>query len=79
MRLFVFANMLTEDVSHIVFHPWLLRWRIVVVRYVSRLHIYKSLLNIFVVFSTAVTAPLFCIRFSKVHAVSMNIFLAWRT
>ncbi len=42
MRLFILTNMLTEDVSHIIaqrilwiFHPWLLRWRIVVMRYVS--------------------------------------------
>jgi hypothetical protein len=50
-----------------IFRPWLLRWWIVVMRYVSQLHSYKSLLSIFVVFSTAVTTPLFCKRFSKIH------------
>lgn len=79
MRLFIFANMFAEDVSHIVFHPWLLRWQIVVMRYVSELHSYKSLLSIFVVFSTAVTAPLFGIRLSKIDFRTMNIFAARNT
>jgi hypothetical protein len=76
MRLFILADMSAEDVCHIIFHPRLLRWRIVVMRYVSRLHSYNSLLSIFVVFSTAMTAPLFGIRLSKIDFRTMTIFAA---
>jgi len=76
MRLFICANMLAEDFSHIVFHPGLWHWRIVVMRYVSQLHIYKSLLNIFVVFPAAVATPLFGIRLSKIDFRKMNLFAA---
>ena len=74
MSFFICANMFAKNLSHIVFHPRLLRWRIVVMRYVSQLHSYKSLVNILVVCSTAVAAPLFGIRLSKIDFRTMTIF-----
>lgn len=69
MSVFVFADMHSEDISHIVFYPWLLRCRAA-----AQLHMLKSLFYILVVRSTTVTAPPFRIRFSKINFRALNFF-----